>query len=87
MTVLPQKKSGRPHSKRLFPAFPFTQPQLDLIVDSLRKHGGIVLPTLGILVLRRTNDRRLKHNFSGKVITIKGRKKLHIINTEKLETL
>lgn len=73
------KKRGAPFTKKVYPAFPLSEPQFRLIEEALDTHGGIEFPMLGLLVRRKMKARRHFNSFAGRVRVIKPRVKLHII--------
>lgn len=71
-------KAGRP-TIHIKPVLKLTKKQRLFIDESLKKHNAVRLDTIGILTVRSIKARKLYHNFSDKVITIKAHKRLHLV--------
>lgn len=55
--------------------------------ETLFQKGVVVIPNIGRFELRRIKDRRAYHNKAKKVITMKGRERVHFVAIGKLEKL
>jgi nucleoid DNA-binding protein len=81
------KKAGRPVEINYPTISTLSSRSFKAFSETLFHKGVISIPNIGKFELRKTKSRRTYHNFSDKVITVKGRQRVHFVPLGKLKAL